>query len=168
MSRPKISVAEAKQDKLSYVVANFVVVNPEDKTVLLLQRSKEEKVHPGKWAFPGGKLEHGNIADMIEEEGVDPIDGVENVLEKLAMKETLEESGLSVVAREGVILRDKVFIRPDGVPVFMVTLMANYQGGEIKLEKGIIASAWPTDEQLDDYDCIPGVPEEARKALNLL
>ncbi|MDB5161336.1 MAG: hypothetical protein JWO96_716 [Candidatus Saccharibacteria bacterium] len=168
MSKQEISIAEAKQDKLQYVVANFVVVNPAERTVLLLQRSNEEKVHPGKWAFPGGKLEHDNIAKMIEEEEVDPLEGVEDVLGKLAMRETLEESGLTVISRDDVILKNKVFIRPDKVPVFMVSLMAEYQGGEVILEKGFIDSAWSTEQQLDSYDCIRGVREEARKALNLL
>ena len=168
MSDINISVSEAKQDKLQYVVANFVVVNKENKTVLLLQRSHREKVHPGKWAFPGGKLEHENIAEMIQSEGVDPLDGVDNVLSKLAEKETKEEVGLSVNGESNRIIKNKVFVRPDGVPVFMVTLMTQYEGGEVKLEEGIEAAVWVTAEELDNYNCISGVQDEARVALSLV
>ncbi len=167
MSKPAISVAEAKQDKLFYVVANFAVVNPRDKTVLLLQRGEHEKVHPGKWAFAGGKLEHGGVAEMIEAETKDPLEGIENILGKLAEKETKEESGLTVRSDEDYVITNKVFIRPDGVPVFMVTMAAEYQGGEVILEEGVMASAWVTAEQLDDYDCIPGIQKEGRQALGL-
>jgi 8-oxo-dGTP pyrophosphatase MutT (NUDIX family) len=166
--KPEISVAEAKQDKLQYVVANFVVVDRVNKTALLLQRGPSEKVHPGKWAFPGGKLEHKNIAEMIEQEEVDPLEGVNNILGKLAVRETKEEAGLSVSGEDNVIIKNKVFIRPDGVPVFMVTLMTEYEGGEVKLEEGFVASAWVSEDELPKYECIPGVQDEARKALSLI
>ena len=168
MTKPEISVSEAKQDKLFYVVANFAVVNPKDKTVLLLQRGVNEKVLPGKWGFAGGKLEHGNVTEMIEEGGKDPIEGVNNVLGKLAVKEAREESGLTLKSEGYHVITDKVFIRPDGIPVFMVTMAAEYQGGEVTLEEGIIASAWVAEEQLADYDCVPGIQDEARKALKLI
>jgi 8-oxo-dGTP pyrophosphatase MutT (NUDIX family) len=166
MVRPKISISGAKQDKLQYVVANFAIVNPKDKTVLLLQRSKSEKVHPGKWGFTGGKLEHSNIADMIEEEGVESLKGVSNVLGKLAKREAAEEAGLQVSSQGAQIIVDKVFIRPDGIPVFMVTLAAKYEGGEVKLEEGVIDHVWVKEQDLDKYDCIPGIQDEARQALD--
>ncbi len=50
----------------------------------------------------------------------------------------------------------------------MVTLMTDYQGGEVKLEEGFIDFAWVAEDELGSYDCIPGVPAEAREALGLI
>ena len=168
MAKPQVSITEAKTDKLFYVVANFAVVNAKDKTVLLLQRGMNEKVLPGKWGFAGGKLEHEIVAGMIEAGGKDPIEGIDNILGKLAVIETKEESGLTVREDGYHIITDKVFIRPDGIPVFMATLATEYLGGEVTLEEGVMAHAWVSERQLDDYDCISGIKDEARKALTLV
>ncbi len=68
-----ISIDKAKPDKLRYVVANFIIVNRENKTVLLLQRGKDEDVYPGKWGFPGGKSEDKDVKAMIKEQGTSPL-----------------------------------------------------------------------------------------------
>lgn len=166
MSNSGISVTEAKTDKLFYVVANIIIVNSVEATCLLLKRSKTEKVHPGKWAFPGGKLEHVDVAKLLEETGTAPIDGIDNILGKLAVREAEEECGLTVDGENGTIIKNKVFVRPDGVPVFMATLTAEYAGGSVVLEDGAFSNyAWVNQHQLADYDCIDGVRKEAEKAL---
>ena len=57
MSAEKISIDNAKKEKLFYFVANVVVYRDKDKRCLILKRDEREKVHPGKYAVPGGKLE---------------------------------------------------------------------------------------------------------------
>ncbi len=57
MLAKKISLDKAKQNKLFYFVANVVIYRESDKRCLILKRDKREKVHPGKYAVPGGKLE---------------------------------------------------------------------------------------------------------------
>ena len=57
MPASKISIENAKKDKLFYFVANVVVYRESDGRCLILKRSEREKVHPGKYAIPGGKLE---------------------------------------------------------------------------------------------------------------
>ena len=121
MSNPEISIIEAKSEKLFYVVANIVIVKP-DATCLLLRRSDREIALPGYWAFPGGVLEHAIVAEQLGESGADPIEGIDNILEKLAAKEALEECGLNIVEDNSSIISNKAFVRPDKVPVFMVTL----------------------------------------------
>lgn len=165
MSTFVISTDEAKQDKLFYVVANVIIVNPAKKTCLLLKRGENEKVLPGKWAFPGGKLEHSDVKQYISDARVDPIDGIENILGKLGVRESKEECGL-VVDENARIIKNKVFIRPDGVPVFMVTLASKYIGGDVVIEDGAISDyAWVSLSEISDYDCINGVGEEAKLAL---
>lgn len=160
-----ISTSEAKQDKLFYVVANVIIVDPAKQACLLLKRGDDEKVLPGKWAFPGGKLEQDDVEQLIIDAGVAPIEGIDNILGKLAQREAKEECGLDV-QENGRIIKNKVFIRPDGVPVFMVTMVSEYSGGEVVIEDGAIADyAWVNREDLVNYDCIDGIREEAVLAL---
>jgi len=53
MKAEKISITNAKQDKLFYFVANVVVFREADGKCLILKRDEREKVHPGKYAVPG-------------------------------------------------------------------------------------------------------------------
>jgi len=161
-----ISTSEAKQDKLFYIVANVIIINPDNATCLLLKRSDTEKVYPGKWAYAGGKLEHKDVAKWVEESGATPLSGVENVMGKLAQREAKEECGLSV-SEEVNIIRNKVFVRPDGIPVFMTVMATEYTGNEdVVLEEGAFTDyAWVTLEDLPNYDCIEGNEVELRTAL---
>lgn len=161
-----LSINAAKPDKLFYIVAGLAIVNQRDKTCLLLKRDESEKVFPGKWAFPGGKLEHRDVADLLEKLGQAPIDGVDNILARLAAREAKEECGLNVSESVGIIIKDKVFIRPDNVPVFMVTIASKYIGGEVVLEEGAFTDyAWVKAAELDNYDCIDDVKKESLLAL---
>jgi 8-oxo-dGTP pyrophosphatase MutT (NUDIX family) len=57
MKALKISLDNAKKDKLFYFVANVIIYRDSDKKCLILKRSETEKVHPSKYCVPGGKLE---------------------------------------------------------------------------------------------------------------
>lgn len=167
MSDITISASQAKQDKLFYIVANIIIIDRVKQACLLLKRSEKEKVHPGKWAFPGGKLEHGELQQLLEQSGKTPIDGIDNILGILAAREAEEECGL-IVDVNAKILQNKVFIRPDNVPVFLAILVTEYRGGTVALEDGAITDhAWVTKEELSNYDCIPGIVEEAEEAFLL-
>ena len=166
MSGAQISVAEAKDDKLFYVVASIIIINPTDKTCLLLKRSESEKVHPGKWGFPGGKLEHQDVLDWSKGDPDVLVKGIDNTLGQLATREAKEECGLDVDAMSTRIVANKVFVRPDAVPVFLAILATNYTSGDVKLEdEAFTDSAWVTLDKFDDHDCIPGLREEAELAL---
>jgi 8-oxo-dGTP pyrophosphatase MutT (NUDIX family) len=165
MSTFVISTAEAKQDKLFYVVANIIIIDSKSHTCLLLKRGENEKVLPGKWGHAGGKLEHGDVKRLILEVGSEPIEGIDNILGKLAKREAKEECGLDI-QEESNVLKNKVFVRPDGIPVFMATMVSEYKGGEVLIEAGAIADyAWVSVDKLDDYDTIKGVAEEVKLAL---
>lgn len=169
MIDPKISTAKAKQDKLFYVVANIVIVNVVEASCLLLKRAASEKELGGKWAFPGGKLEHKDVVDLLTASGNEPIEGIDNILGKLAMRESKEECGLDISTDNARIIKNKVFVRPDGIPVFMTTLATSYEGGMVTLEDDAFSEfAWVTEAQLSNYDCIPGLRQEAQTALDLL
>ncbi|MGC9968749.1 MAG: NUDIX domain-containing protein [Minisyncoccia bacterium] len=167
MPAQKISLEHAKQDKLFYFVANVLVYRPSDGRCLILKRDEREKVHPGKWATPGGKLEW-NDMDLARPTRMngDVVD-FENAVENLIARETKEEAGIEILS-ELKYINSNAFVRPDGIPVVLVKFAAEYKSGEVKPEEGSFTEyAWVNAEEVKKYDCIEGIPEEVRRAIAL-
>lgn len=167
MPAQKISTAEAKTDKLFYFVANVVVVRRSDMRCLILKRDPREKVHPGKYAVTGGKLEWRDL-DLTKPSRMngDVLD-YENAVEDLLARETKEEAGISL--KPGLkYISSMAFVRPDGVPVVLVKFAAEYGGGEVVPETGSFTDfAWVNAEEVKDYDFIEGIDEEVATAIKL-
>ena len=165
MPAQKISLKEAKRDKLFYFVANVVIYRESDRRCLILQRSKKERVHPGKFAVPGGKLEWRDLnlkkPTKINGEVLD----FDNAIEKLLERESLEETGLTIA--DGLhYINSAAFIRPDGIPVVLIKFAAKYKSGAIDLSEGsFIKYAWVNANEVCNYDCILGIQEEVKKTI---
>ena len=167
MPAQKISIDNAKQDKLFYFVANVVVYRPEDGRCLILKRDSREKVHPNKYAVPGGKLEWKDldIANPTRMNG-DVID-FENSVEDLLRREVQEEAGIEIEP-ELVYINSVSFVRPDEIPVILVKFAARYKSGEVLLEQGAFTDhAWVNADEIRSYDCIEGIPAEVAKTITL-
>src|SRR3989338_8642392 len=134
MPAKKISIYNAKKDKLFYFVANVVVYRASDKRCLILKRSEREKVHPRRYAVPGGKLEWGNLPiDKPTRINGDVLD-FENTVEELLKREVKEEAGIEI--EDGLIYINSVaFVRPDEIPVVLIKFAARYKNGDVVLEK---------------------------------
>lgn len=162
----KISVEEAKKDKLFYVTANAVIVRENDGRCLILKRSEREKVYPDKWTIVGEKIEHQDldISNPSRQEGdvavfVDPI---QRILERGAM----EEAGIKIKSNSEYIA-DRAIIRPDGIPVIVLVYKAFYDNGEVKPQEGDFTDyAWVNAEELANYDCIAGIIEDIKDSLD--
>jgi 8-oxo-dGTP pyrophosphatase MutT (NUDIX family) len=168
MPASKISTEQAKQDKLFYVVANVVIYRPQDGRCLILKRSASEKVHPGRYCVPGGKLEWSqlDLANPTRING-DVLD-YENALGELLVREVQEEAGVTIEP-ELKYLNNIAFIRPDGIPVVLLKFAARYSGGEVKIEEGAFEGhAWVNAEEIKGYECIDGIQEEVAETINLL
>lgn len=167
MPAQKISLDNAKKDKLFYFVANVVVLRDSDKRCLILKRDAREKVHPEKYAFPGGKLEwvNLNLTKPTRMNG-DVID-FENAVEDLLKREVFEEAGITI--QDNIVYINSVaFVRPDGIPVILVKFAAKYKSGDIVLEKGSFTDfAWVNEAEVKNYDCIKGVPQEIAQAIKM-
>lgn len=167
MTASKISIENAKQDKLFYFVANVVVYRESDGRCLILKRDMREKVHPGRYAVPGGKLEWKDldIANPTRING-DVLD-YQNAVEGLLKRETLEEAGIEI--QDGLAYINSVaFIRPDDTPVILVKFAAKYKSGDVKLEEGSFTDfAWVNSEEVGGYECIDGIKEEVRQTIAL-
>lgn len=167
MPAERISTEAAKRDKLFYFVANVVVYRETDGRCLILKRDEREKVHPGKWAVPGGKLEWGDMDLKNPTRMNGEVLDFENVLEKLLKRETKEEVGIEIQDYLEYI-NSVAFVRPDGIPVVLIKMAAKYKEGEVVLEEGAFTDfAWVNGEEVEGYDCIQGIAEEVKKTINI-
>lgn len=167
MPTKAISTESAKSDKLFYFVANVVVYHESDKKCLILKRHSREKVHPNKWAVPGGKLEWGDfdLENPTRMNG-DVID-FENAIEKLLRRETLEEAGIEIQDYLEYI-NSVFFVRPDGIPEILVRFAAKYKEGEVSLEEDAFTDfAWVDEDEVMKCDCIEGVKDEVKKTMKI-
>ena len=165
----KISTVHAKSDKLFYVIVTLVPYRISDEKVLLLKRSDTEKVHPGKWGIPGGKLEWSDIDLDNPDEMNGIVKDYHHTLFELAARETQEESGIDI-ENDMKFVTSKVFIRPDGVPtvLFQFTAPVTENGKEVILEQGAFTDfAWVSEKDIESFDCIQGIKEEVTQARSL-
>ncbi|MDD5145157.1 MAG: NUDIX domain-containing protein [Candidatus Pacebacteria bacterium] len=144
------NVANAIKDKELHRVTSTAIIYKDGK-FLLTQRSFDKKVFPGKWTVPGGGLEVDDYINL-------PADGEGqwyHAIEKSLRREIKEETGLEV----GILnfLVDIAFIKPDGMPVVVLSYWTDYKSGEVKLDKDSADYAWVTYEEAKKYDLIKGI-----------
>ncbi|HLC52642.1 MAG TPA: NUDIX hydrolase [Candidatus Nanoarchaeia archaeon] len=169
MPASKIHLTNAKQDKLFYLVANVVIYREEDGRCLILKRHSREKVHPNKYAVPGGKLEWKDLPlDNPTRLNGDVLD-YEEAVENLLARESFEEAGVEIDLNSGLkYINSVAFIRPDGIPVVLVKFAAKYKCGEIKLEDGGFTDhAWVNEIEVKNFDCIKGIDSEVAQTVEL-
>lgn len=164
MPAEKISLDNAKKNKLFYFVANVVVYRESDGRCLILKRDAREIVHPGKYAVIGGKLEWGDL-DLARPGRVqnDVLD-YPNAVERLLVRETKEEAGIDIDSKL-VYINSVAFVRPDETPVVLVKFAAKYKGGEVVPEPGAFTDfAWVNADEVKNYSCIEGITDEIKTA----
>lgn len=168
MPAEKISLEHAKQDKLFYFVANVVVYREQDSRCLILRRDTREKVHPGKYAVPGGKLEWNDLDLQRPTRMNGEVIDFEDAVEGLLAREAMEEAGVKI-GKELTYINSVAFVRPDGIPVILVKFAARYEGGEVTPEVGGFTEyAWVNAAEVASYDCIEGIREEVETTIRLL
>ena len=141
------------KNKLHYIVVTGILVNKEGK-FLITKRADWEKVFPGKWTAPGGKLE---ILDYALKQK-DTSSHWYNVLENVLKREIMEEVGIEI---ENIgYVTSLVYIRPDEIPCLIVSLWAEPKSLNVKLCNALTDFAWVDLEQAKNYDLIEGIYEE--------
>jgi 8-oxo-dGTP pyrophosphatase MutT (NUDIX family) len=128
-----------------HIVAITALVMGEGYRFLIVKRKRTEIAYPGKWAFPGGKMERG-----------------ESVASALA-REIREEAGIEIDGWKRY-LKDYTFTRPDGHNVVGLAFLVRANGMEVTLSEDFDEFRWITPGEIADYDCIPGMEEEVRIA----
>ena len=167
MLAKKISLQNAKKGKLFYFVANVVVYRESDDRCLILQRSRKEKVHPGKYGVLGGKLEWQDLDIDHPTRLNDDVLDYESAIEKLLAREAREEAGIEI-DKKFLYINSVAFIRPDEIPVILVKFAAKYKSGEVQLEQDAFTDyAWVNTEKVKNYNCIKGIAEEVAVTIKL-
>ncbi|MBL7045490.1 MAG: NUDIX domain-containing protein [Parcubacteria group bacterium] len=167
MPAKAISTESAKSDKLFYFVATAIVYRESDKRCLILKRDERERVHPGKWAMPGGKLEWGDFDLKNPTSMHDDVIVFDYAIKELLEREVREEAGIEIEDRPRYI-KSLVFIRPDGIPVILADFAAKYKSGDIVLEEGAFTEyAWVNESEVMKYDLIDGVADEVKETIKI-
>lgn len=165
MPATKISLENAKKEKLFYFVANVVVYRKSDQRCLILKRGEREKVHPGRWALPGGKLEWNDLDLAYPTRMNGDVIDFEQAVEDLLIRETREEAGIDI-SPHLVYLNSIAFVRPDEIPVILLNFASQYLSGDVAPEAGSFTDyQWVNENELQNYSCIDGVPEEILQTL---
>lgn len=146
---------DIKDKELHRIALTAIIYNKEGK-YLITQRALTRKAFPGKWTVPGGGL---NVDDYINTEPKTASSpqwyyALTNTLKR----EVKEEVNVEIDNLE--YLLDLTFIRPDGIPVLVLSYIAKYKGGEVKHDEETIGSAWVTLKEAKKYDLIEGIWEE--------
>lgn len=142
-----------KPEKAHYVCATAIIIK--NGKYLLLKRALHEKVYPNLWTVPGGKLERKDY----EHKPKDSEDAWYGVGERLVEREVMEEAGITI--KDIKYATSLIFIRPDNIPVVVLSYFAYHDSGEVQLlDKSHTEHAWVTLEEAKNYELIPGIYEE--------
>ena len=145
---------QSNPDPRLHIIAVTGIIEKEGK-YLILKRSEKEIAYPGYWTVPGGKLVHHEYESL-------PItpdtEGWYNIVDYTLKKEVKEEANLEI---ENIkYLTDMTFVRPDNIPVLVLSYYCKYKNGKIKLGKDMIDYAWVTPEEGKNYKIISGILDE--------
>ncbi len=152
-------------DKAHYVVVTGIIVKR--RKFLITKRASSEKAFPDKWTVPGGKLEmtdyQNKSGDLTEKTYKKKTTQLwYNILENLLKREILEETNLKI--KNIKYITSLVYIRPDNIPTLIISLMADYKSGKVKLPPEMSDFAWVNLKEAKKYELIGGIYEELEMA----
>lgn len=152
---------EEIQKKAHYITVTGIIRNSEGK-YLICKRGPNEKTFPNKWCVPGGKLEKGDFVNDPK----DTSDHWLNVFEKTLQREIIEETTLKI--KNIGYVSNLAFIRPNGFSTLIISLYAEHDEGEVKLNQDeLVDYKWVTIEEARDYDLIANIHEQMQKVDNI-
>ena len=141
------------------IVITAIIIK--DGKYLITKRSASKKRFPNMWTVPGGKLETKDYVDLPK----DTEFYWYNVLEKVLRREVKEETGLDIKNIEYVT--SLATVHADGAPSLVISCMAEYDSGEIKLQlEETDDYKWVSIEEAKNYNLIDGILDELVMADN--
>jgi 8-oxo-dGTP pyrophosphatase MutT (NUDIX family) len=146
----------AQNPELHRVTAT-AIIHKEGK-YLIVKRNPDRGVFPGRWSLPGGGLEMNDYIGTPKTTTDAWYFAIENSLKR----EVKEETGLEVDNLK--YLLSLTFIRPDNIPVVVLSYYCNWKGGEVKLNQENTDYQWVTFEEAKNYDLVEGILQEIEMA----
>ncbi|HDQ16508.1 MAG TPA: NUDIX domain-containing protein, partial [Candidatus Vogelbacteria bacterium] len=126
-----------------------------DNKYLITRRSPTKKRFPGKWTVPGGKMETDDYLKLPK----DTEFYWYNVLENTLRREVKEEVGIDITNIQ--YLTSLATIHKDGRPSLVISCLADYVNGEIKLKIDENDKfAWISLKEAQKYDLLDGIYDE--------
>jgi len=153
---------EEKKDPRMHIVSVTAIIEKDGK-YLILKRSEREIAFPGFWTVPGGKVVRHEYEGLPKTPNTE---GWYKTVEFTIKKEVQEEAGLEV--KNIKYLTDMTFIRPDNIPVLVLSYYCEYKSGQVKLGKDMTDSAWITPEEGVNYKIIPGILNEIKEVNHII
>lgn len=133
-----------------HIITAVAVIRRDDGRILLLKRRDDEKVYPGFYTFPGGKVEDNEtITEALE-------------------KEVIEECGLKL--KPGIVLiKEKAIGRPDGQTSKSLSFLCSVEDDtSIELDpKDFTDYKWVNLEELRELEHV-GIEAEFIKTEEIL
>jgi len=151
-----------KNDPRMHIVTVTAIIE-KDGRYLILKRAEREVAFPGYWTVPGGKVVRHEYESLPKTPNSE---GWYKVVEFTLRKEAREEANVEV---ENIkYLTDMTFIRPDNIPVVVLSYYCKYKSGEVKLDEDMTDFAWITPEEGKNYKIIPGILDEIKEVDSIL
>ena len=147
---------EIKRKELHRIAITAIIYN-KDRKFLITRRNLSKKAFPGKWTVPGGGLE---TDDYVNTPPTHKGDQWYNAAEIALRREVKEEVSLEIGKPQ--YLLDLTFIRPDGIPVLVLSYYCPLISGEVKLDEDSIDYKCVTAKEAENYDLIDGILEEIK------
>lgn len=145
---------------LHYISVTAIV--HKDGKYLITKRSPKEKAFPNKWTVPGGKISVDDYKNLPKTTPSAWYGAVELALRR----EVKEEVNLEIENIRYLI--DMTLIRPDGIPIVVLSYLADWANGEVKLDDDATDYAWVSIKDAEKYDLIEGIFEEIVMADKIL
>ena len=125
--RSTIIFMKNQNQYLHEVAITAIIVK--DGKYLITRRSLNKKRFPGMWTLPGGKMETNDYLQLPK----DTEQYWYNVLERTLRREVKEEVGIDINNIEYVT--SLATVHKDGSPSLVISCMADYVSGDIKLQE---------------------------------
>ncbi|MGH7174846.1 MAG: NUDIX hydrolase [Minisyncoccia bacterium] len=153
-------MVEPAEKELHRVAVTGIIWREEGgkRVYLITKRASHKKAWPNKWTVPGGGME---VEDYIHGEATyanSESPQWYGALEKTLRREIKEEVNVEVDAV--TYLLDVAAIRPDGIPMLVLSMYCKYASGEVALDEDATEYAWIPASEVGKYELIAGIDHE--------
>jgi 8-oxo-dGTP pyrophosphatase MutT (NUDIX family) len=149
------------KEKAHYIAVTGII--RKGNKYLICKRSEKEKIFPGKWCVPGGKVQQSDFINTKK----DTNDHWFNVFEKVLQKEIFEETNIHI--KNIGYVSNLALLRPNGFSTIIVSLHGEWESNDVIMKQPdeLVDYAWVTLEDAKNYDLIENIYEQMKKVSKL-